>query len=59
MSHDIRTPLNAIIGYTDMSLENGELHPDVREYLLKAEASSKYLLSLISDILNMTAEINV
>jgi len=54
MSHDIRTPLNAIIGYTDMSLENGELHPDVREYLLKAEASSKYLLSLISDILNMS-----
>jgi len=54
MSHDIRTPLNAIIGFTDMSLEDPGISAPVRNYLGKAEASSKFLLSLINDILNMS-----
>ncbi len=54
MSHDIRTPLNAIIGYTEMSLEEPALGASVRDHLTKAEASSKFLLSLINDILNMS-----
>lgn len=54
MSHDIRTPLNAIIGYIEMSLENPAIGSDIRDYLSKAESSSKFLLSLINDILNMS-----
>jgi len=53
MSHDIRTPLNAIIGYIEMSKEKS-VRPEVGEYLAKAESSSKFLLSLINDILNMS-----
>ncbi len=54
MSHDIRTPLNAIIGYTEMCLEDEALSPQIRDYLSKADASSRFLLSLINDILNMS-----
>jgi signal transduction histidine kinase/ActR/RegA family two-component response regulator len=54
MSHDIRTPLNAIIGYIEMSLESPAIGSDIRDYLSKAESSSKFLLSLINDILNMS-----
>lgn len=53
MSHDIRTPLNAIIGYIKMSMEQ-DICPEVRGYLSKAEASSRFLLELINDILNMS-----
>ena len=54
MSHDIRTPLNGIIGYIQMGMEDPSIHPEVKEYLQKAEASSKFLLSLLNDILNMS-----
>jgi len=53
MSHDIRTPLNAIIGYIEMSAEQ-DICPEARDYLSKAEASSRFLLALINDILNMS-----
>ncbi|MCI2048324.1 MAG: ATP-binding protein [Lachnospiraceae bacterium] len=53
MSHDIRTPLNAIIGYIEMSMEQ-DICPEVRDHLSKAEASSRFLLALINDILNMS-----
>lgn len=53
MSHDIRTPLNAIIGYIDLSREES-ICPKAADYLAKAEASSKFLLSLINDILDMS-----
>jgi signal transduction histidine kinase/PAS domain-containing protein len=54
MSHDIRTPLNAIIGVTALALE--EIHnPDnVTDYLNKANAASKLLLGLVNDILDMS-----
>lgn len=51
MSHDIRTPLNAIIGYTDMCLEKTTLAPDIRSHLLNTSESSHFLLSIINDIL--------
>lgn len=54
MSHDIRTPLNAIIGYTEMCLEDESISVQVRDHLSKADSSSRFLLSLVNDILNMS-----
>lgn len=54
MSHDIRTPLNGIIGYLNISMEDASLNEQVKTYLAKAETSSEFLLSLINDILNMS-----
>ncbi len=54
MSHDIRTPMNAIIGYTELAtihITNKEL---VRNFLGKIELSSNHLLSLINDVLDMS-----
>ncbi|SHK36303.1 response regulator [Fibrobacter sp. UWB12] len=54
MSHDIRTPMNAIIGYTElatMHLDNKDL---VKNFLGKIELSSNHLLSLINDVLDMS-----
>ena len=53
MSHDIRTPMNAIIGYTNLALEEDN-SPKVNEYLNKINNSSQHLLSLINDILEMS-----
>ena len=54
MSHDIRTPMNAIIGYTNLALEDG-VEPDVtRDYLQKIEGSGRHLLALINDVLEMS-----
>ena len=53
MSHDIRTPMNAIIGYTNLAKEE-ERSPQVLEYLNKIESSSNHLLDLINDILEMS-----
>lgn len=54
MSHDIRTPLNAIIGFTEMTLEDTTLAVSAKDYLHKIEDSSRYLLSLINDVLDMS-----
>jgi signal transduction histidine kinase/CheY-like chemotaxis protein len=53
MSHDIRTPLNGIIGMTYLAQEKNT-DPAVGENLKKIDVSSKYLLSLINDILDMS-----
>ena len=50
MSHDIRTPMNAIIGYTNLIKKESGLPPKTREYLDKIEASNNHLLALINDI---------
>jgi two-component system sensor histidine kinase/response regulator len=54
MSHDIRTPLNAIIGFTEMNLADVEISGRVRDRLEKVDTSSKFLLSLINDVLDMS-----
>ncbi|MBR1722336.1 MAG: amino acid permease, partial [Treponema sp.] len=54
MSHDIRTPMNAIIGFTNLALKNPEVDGQTREYLSKIKASSDHLLSLINDVLEMS-----
>lgn len=53
MSHDIRTPMNAIIGLTHLASDEENLTV-VREYLRNIETSSKFLLGLINDILDMS-----
>ncbi len=54
MSHDIRTPMNAIIGFTTLAEANIDNKPRVQEYLAKILSSSNHLLSLINDILDMS-----
>ena len=54
MSHDIRTPMNAIIGYVTLAKRERGLTPKVDEYLTKIETSSGHLLALINDILEMS-----
>ena len=54
MSHDIRTPMNAIIGYTTLARNEVNNPPQTEEYLDKIESSSQHLLALINDILEMS-----
>ena len=54
MSHDIRTPMNAIIGFTTLAQTNIDNKERVQEYLAKILSSSNHLLSLINDILDMS-----
>ena len=53
MSHDIRTPMNAIIGYTDLLEIYGDDVEKREDYLGKIKSSSEYLLSLLNDVLEM------
>lgn len=53
MSHDIRTPMNAIIGFTDIALKQ-ENTPPVRNCLEKIAQSSEHLLALINDVLDIS-----
>ena len=54
MSHDIRTPMNAIMGFTSLLEVHAENPERVREYIRKITASSRHLLSLINDVLDMS-----
>lgn len=54
MSHDIRTPMNAIIGFTSLAASNLDNPQRLKEYLQKISVSSEHLLSLINDVLDMS-----
>ncbi len=54
MSHDIRTPMNAIIGYTEIAKDVKNMPAEGMEYLDKISASSQHLLALVNDILDMS-----
>ncbi len=54
MSHDIRTPMNAIIGFTNLAAAHLDDRELVQDYLSKIAASSSHLLSLINDVLDMS-----
>lgn len=54
MSHDIRTPMNAIIGFTALATTHIDNKERVKDYLAKIMSSSNHLLSLINDVLDMS-----
>lgn len=54
MSHDIRTPMNAIIGFTSLAAAHIDNPEQVKDYLSKITTSSNHLLSLINDVLDMS-----
>ena len=54
MSHDIRTPMNAIVGFTALAESHIDNREQVQEYLGKIAVSSRHLLSLINDVLDMS-----
>ncbi len=54
MSHDIRTPMNAIIGFTSLAASHIDNKEMVKDYLRKIGTSSEHLLSLINDVLDMS-----
>ncbi len=54
MSHDIRTPMNSIIGFSKLALEEIDEREHVEDYLKKISVSGNHLMSLINDILDMS-----
>ncbi len=54
MSHDIRTPMNAIVGFTALAIAHIDQQEQVEEYLKKIMTSGNHLLSLINDVLDMS-----
>lgn len=54
MSHDIRTPMNAIVGFTNLAINHINNKEQVQEYLKKIMTSGNHLLSLINDVLDMS-----
>ena len=54
MSHDIRTPMNAIVGFTALATSHIDNKEEVQDYLSKITVSSQHLLSLINDVLDMS-----
>ena len=54
MSHDMRTPMNAIVGFTALAIERLDSTALVKDYLSKIALSSQHLLSLINDVLDMS-----
>ena len=54
MSHDIRTPMNAIIGYINLAEDENVTFDELKAYLQKIKGSSNHLLALINDVLEMS-----
>lgn len=54
MSHDIRTPMNAIVGFTDFAMREPDIHVIQDDYLPKIRSSGQHLLMLINDVLEMS-----
>lgn len=54
MSHDIRTPMNAIVGFTELAISKSDCKEQVEDYLGKIKSSGEHLLSLINDVLDMS-----
>ena len=53
MSHDIRTPMNAVLGYTQLARQEGQDEAQIRDYLEKINNAGQHLLTIIDDVLEM------
>lgn len=53
MSHDIRTPMNAVIGFTTLALKDVSNAAKVKDYLTKVKTSGEYMMTILNDILEM------
>ena len=53
ISHDIRTPMNAMLGYVGLAAKEAKDNPKAAEYLRKASVAGEHLLSLLNDVLEM------
>ena len=54
MSHDIRTPLNAVLGYTTLARKDGRSQEEIGEYLNKIDIAGHQLLAIVNDVLEMS-----
>lgn len=54
MSHDIRTPMNAVVGFTNLAIKSGSDSAKVQEYLNKILVSSNHLLGIVNDVLEIS-----
>ena len=54
MSHDIRTPLNAILGYTTLARKEGRSKEEIGQYLKKIDVAGHQLLAIVNDVLEMS-----
>ncbi|MCL2066226.1 MAG: ATP-binding protein [Treponema sp.] len=54
MSHEMRTPLNVVVGLTDLRMEDGRLPPDVQEDIKKINSAGELLMGLIHDVLDIS-----
>lgn len=54
MSHDIRTPLNAVLGFTDLALKEGTDVSKIQEYLEKIRVSGNHLLAIVNEVLEIS-----
>lgn len=54
MSHDVRTPMNAIIGFTNLAIQSGDDLDKIHDYLSKIRSSNEHLLTIINDVLEMS-----
>ena len=54
ISHDVRTPLNAIVGYTELAQKSFEDQDKLKDYISKISIASNHLLNLVSEVLDMS-----
>lgn len=54
MSHDIRTPMNAVVGFTNLAIQAGDDTEKVRDYLGKIQVSGNHLLGLVNEVLEIS-----
>ena len=54
MSHDIRTPMNAVVGFTNLAIQAGDDREKVKDYLSKIQISSDHLLGIVNEVLEIS-----
>lgn len=54
MSHDIRTPMNAVIGFTNLAIQAGDDKAKVQDYLSKIQVSGNHLLGIVNEVLEIS-----